>query len=271
MNLQDKYNELKNILKEMGSVLLAYSGGVDSTLLLKVAKDTLGDNILAVIATSPTYPAEEMDQAVEIAKRERVKYLVIETSEFDDERFVSNPKDRCYFCKKELFAKLKEIAKKEKLDRVIDGSNVDDRSDFRPGSKAKEELGVRSPLAEAGFTKNDIRELSKELGLPTWDKPSCACLASRIPYGTRITEDLVTRIDEAEKFVRGLGFKEVRVRHHGNIARIELGADEIPMMIGDGAMEKVSKKLESLGYLYVTVDLKGFRTGSMNEVLEEME
>ncbi|MCX5726549.1 MAG: ATP-dependent sacrificial sulfur transferase LarE [Candidatus Saganbacteria bacterium] len=183
------------------------------------------------------------------------------------ENFLSNPKERCFYCKRELFSKLNTIAKKNSLSCVLDGSNYDDKSDFRPGEKAAKEFGVRSPLREASFTKNDIRELSKELGLPTWDKPSYACLASRIPYGTRITKELLKKIDEGEKFLRGLGLKTLRVRHHGHIARIEVGKDEIPQIFDDGMMDKISKKFEDLGYIYVTLDLKGFRSGSMNEVL----
>jgi len=269
MSIKEKYTKLTNILKEMRSALVAFSGGVDSTLLLKVAKDSLGDSVFAVIANSETYPDEEILSAENFANFLNIPYQIINTEELSDERFLCNPKERCYFCKIELFSKLKEIAKLKKMKFVVDGSNVSDKDDFRPGSKAKEELGVRSPLAEAGFTKDDIRELSKELGLKTWDKPSLACLSSRIPYGTRITKDVLERIGKAEKFIRELGFTNVRVRHHNHIARIEIGKEETQKVFEQDLMDIISKKLESIGYTYITLDLKGFRTGSMNEVLQQ--
>lgn len=246
----------------MKSVLIAFSGGVDSTFLLKVAKDTLGDNVLAVIAESPTYPEGEVRWAVELCEMLGVRRKVIQTDEFADENFVANPKERCYFCKKELFSKLLQIAKEHNIPYVLDGSNFDDKSDYRPGTQAKQELGVRSPLMELGFTKADIRKFSKELGLPTWDKPSYACLASRIPYGTKITEDILEKVGQGEKFLRSLGFKQLRVRHHGNICRIEVDQDSIAQAMD--LKDEISKKFEDLGYTYVTLDLKGYRTGSMN-------
>jgi len=264
----NRLNKLNDILSEMGSVVIAFSGGVDSTFLLRVAKDVLKDKVLPVIATSPTYPKEEFEEAKQLARSFNVPAMIIETDEFKDARFLSNPKERCYFCKTELFSKLKDIAGQKGFKFVVDGSNYDDRSDFRPGNKAKKELGIRSPLEEAGLRKQDIRELSKQLGVPTWDKPSFACLSSRIPYGTRITEENIKMVGEAEKHIRSLGFKNVRVRHHGHIARIELDKDSISRVLSDGIMDDIAKELEKIGYLYVTIDLKGFRTGSMNEVLK---
>jgi len=263
--LKDKQEKLKALLSAMEKALIAFSGGVDSTFLLFMAKETLGaENILAVIAQSPTYPVEEVEAAIKIADNLGVKCRIIDTEEFQDENFVSNPQDRCYFCKKELFAKLKELAGENGIEPVLDGSNLNDLSDYRPGTRAKNEFGIRSPLQEAELTKEEIRELSKAAGLPTWDKPSMACLSSRIPYGTRITRDVLYKIGEAEKFLRSLGLKQVRVRHHDVVARIEVGEEEIVTILNDGLREKIIKKLEELGYFFVALDLKGYRTGSMN-------
>lgn len=258
--------KLENILKQFKSILVAYSGGVDSTFLLKSAKDILGtNNVLAVIAKSETYPEHEYKFAVSFCRKNKIRYKVIITKELNNPNFASNPKNRCYYCKSELFSKLAKIAKEEGLNYVCDGSNYDDLSDFRPGSKAKEELGVKSPLQEAGLTKDDIRKLSKKLKLPTWNKPSFACLSSRFPYGDEITNQKLRQIDKAEAYLRGLGFKQLRVRHHGEIARIELEPKSMPKALK--IKEKISKKLKNLGFTYITLDLLGYRTGAMNEVL----
>jgi len=262
-----KIKELERILKKMGSVLVAFSGGVDSTFLLKVASEGLpGNKILAVTANSPTYPPEELGFAKKIAKDFGVRHKVIKTNEFRDKRFVSNPVNRCYFCKKELFTRLKNIAAKSRLNFVLDASNVSDKLDFRPGNIAKKELKVRSPLVEAGLTKEDIRKLSRKLGLATWDRPSLACLASRIPYGTKISPGLLRRINEAEKYLRNIGFKEMRVRHYNGLCRIEVSKGEVPQLLTKG--NQVVDKLKKLGYNYVTVDLEGYRTGSLNEAIK---
>ncbi len=264
---RQKLARLEGILREMESGVLAYSGGVDSTFLLKVAHDVLGDKVLAVTASSETYPAEELAEAVAYARQMGARHMVLETEELKNEEFANNPPTRCYFCKNELFGKLNDIARQNGLRYVIDGFNVDDLGDFRPGMQAGREHGVRSPLREAGMGKADIRALSQEMGLPTWDKPALACLSSRLPYGVRITPEKLNQIGAAERFLRELGFRQLRVRHHDSIARIEVAPEEMPRLLQQGPV--IVKRLRDLGYLYVTMDLQGYRTGSMNEVLSQ--
>ena len=246
--------------------MIAFSGGVDSTFLLKIASLTLPrGKILAVTADSETYPAQELDFAKKSAKSLGVRHKVIRTNELKDKRFSSNPLKRCYFCKKELFSKLWEVAQLNNLKFVLDASNISDRADFRPGSIAKKELKVHSPLAQAGLTKEEIRQLSKNLGLSTWNKPSLACLASRIPYGTPISLAILKRINKAEEYLRGLGFEQVRVRHYNGLCRIEVPKADVLELLTKKNL--VVDKLKNLGYNFVTVDLEGYRTGSLNEVI----
>ena len=268
MSLKNKFAILKKNIAGMKSVLVAFSGGVDSTFLLKVAADELRKNCLAVTAKSETYPAEELTNSKRIAKNFKVRHLIIRTKELKNPKFSSNPVNRCYFCKRELFGRLKQIAKKNKLNFVIDASNASDVLDFRPGEKAKNELGVRSPLQEAGLTKEDIRILSKKLKLATWDKPAQACLASRIPYGTKISSRLLKQVNQGEFFLRREGFNQVRVRHHDfGLCRIELLKEEFPLFFK--ISNKIVEKFKGLGYNYVTLDLAGYRTGSLNEVIKK--
>ena len=262
----NKLNNLKSILQKFPSVVIAFSGGVDSSFLCAVAKEVLKDKVLAVTAVSETYPKSELKEARTIAKLLKIRHKIIRTNEFNDKRFVSNPLQRCYFCKKELFGQLRAIANKEGIKDILDASNQDDLKDFRPGSKAKKEMGICSPLQEAKITKADIRKFSKKMGLPTWDKPACACLASRIPYMEIISKEKLHKIEKAEAFIGSIIPKtNIRVRSHNNIARIEIDSRQIQRILKGDIMSKIARKLKDLGFSYITLDLEGFRSGSMNE------
>ncbi|MHB1126783.1 MAG: ATP-dependent sacrificial sulfur transferase LarE [Bacillota bacterium] len=263
----DKLKKLRNILTDMESVLIAYSGGVDSTFLLRVAQDVLGENAVAVTACSETYTSEEYEEAVQVANMIGAEHITIETQELLNEKFANNPPDRCYYCKTELFSKMVSMAEEKRIRYVVDGANYDDAGDFRPGLQAGAELGVRSPLREAGLTKKEIRQLSQDYSLPTWDKPSAACLSSRFPYGHRITTEKLNQIAMAEKFLKGKGFKQLRVRHHETIARIEVPQENFREIMVPDTLAEIVSTLKGFGFTYVTLDLEGLRSGSMNEVL----
>lgn len=263
MSTEEKYAFLKTIIADLQSVVVAFSGGVDSTFLLKVSVDVLGkDNVLAFIGLSPTCPDREIEAAKGLATFIGAEYLIEETSEINDLRFVENNKSRCYFCKTHLFVTAKEIAARRGLLHVVEGSNLDDMDDFRPGRKACAEQGVRSPLLEANLTKNEIRELSKQLSLPTYDKPSYACLSSRIPYGTAINEVILKKIERSEDFIQRLGIRQVRVRYLGDTARIEVLREDFGTILAN--KDFITGTLSQYGFVHVALDLRGYQTGSMN-------
>lgn len=264
----DRLVRLQGLLADMKEVVVAFSGGVDSAFLFRVACDVLGRNAVAVTALSPIQPGRLGGEAARIAEEVGGRHLVIETNELNDPEFRKNPPDRCYVCKKALFSRIVEFAKSEGLGTVVDGSNASDLDDYRPGMRALRELGIRSPLAEVGLTKSSIRRLAREMGMSNWDRPAATCLATRIPYGEEITLERLCRVDEAEEIILSLGFGQVRVRDHGEVARIEVEPGEVRRLTSDEIQPAAVSGLKKLGFRYVCADLEGYRTGSLNESLE---
>ena len=269
-NLDDKYYRLRKNLEGLGSALIAYSGGVDSTLLLFVAKEAMGDDVLAATINSPLHPRALQDHAKRMAARLKVEHITLETDELNSDEFVANPPERCYLCKHSRFGKLIEIAAREGISEVLDGTQLEDTVDYRPGLEAARELSVRSPLLEVGFYKYEVRALSRELGLSTWNMRATSCLATRVPYGEKVTREKLSTIDEGERYLADLGLSQVRLRYiEDRTARIEVGPDSIPKLASDGIRERVVSRMNELGFTYVTLDLVGYRMGALNEALRE--
>lgn len=260
----EKYEKLKKNLRDLGTVAVAFSGGVDSTFLAKVSKEVLGDKAIAITVAAPMHPKREIEEAIELAQRIDINHKVLKVDNLDIDGLRENPINRCYICKTKVFSMIKEIAHNNGFEYVLDGSNIDDLSDYRPGLKAIEELEVKSPLKESGLTKGDIRALSKELDLPTWDKPAFACLITRVPYGEELTEDKLKMIEGAEDILIENGFRQFRVRYHGDTARIEVAPEERVKFFDLNLMDNISKGIKELGFTFVSLDLEGYKMGNMN-------
>jgi uncharacterized protein len=271
MKTEEKLTHLKALLKEMGEVTVAYSGGVDSTFLLKVATDVLKDKAMGVLAVSPTFPSREYERAIEVAESFGASIRIIDTNELEDDNFVNNPVNRCYFCKSELFDSIAKMAEDQRFRNFVDGSNQDDLGDHRPGMKALKERNVRSPLQEAGLTKKEIRDLSRDYGLPTWDKDALACLSSRFPYGESINREKLRMVDEAENFLADQGFRNIRARHQGETVNIEVDPLQIPKILDSKTRKVVEEYMTSIGYKKIYIDPEGYRRGKLNDALETTE